>query len=552
MNRRRFLEYLCWLGMAPKTSSGLTSTPHDLYDLTTFGNITLMHFTDSHAQLLPIYYREPSNHSGVGTKKPLFRHLEGQKFLKFFGLKPGSREAYAFSHLDFTDAAVVYGKMGGFAHLATLIKQIRAARGKENTLLLDGGDSWQGSATSLWTQGQDMIAAANLLGVDMMTGHWEFSYGSDRVMKNINQFKGDFLAHNISLSDEAQFSDEHDDPSVFKAYRIREIKGAKIAVIGQAFPYTPIAHPKRFTPAWQFGIQEQNLRTLVEQIKSKHQANVTILLSHNGLDVDLKLASRVSGIDLILGGHTHDALPRPIMVANPGGKTWVTNAGSHGKFLAVIDLQITNNRLKNFRYRLLPVFANLLEPDLEMQQLINTTRAPYVAKLQQPLVDTDQLLYRRDTYQGTFDRLILDALCTVNDTELALSPGFRWGTTLLPGHTIRYEDIMNHTAITYPETYIRPISGKELKDLLEDVADNLFNPDPYYRQGGDMVRVGGMHFKCNSEAVFGSRISQMTLKNGRPVAANKRYKTSGWASVQEIATSSPIQDVVVQFLKHKQ
>ena len=549
MNRRSFLQYLCWLGLSPASVFGALSKSSNYYDSSEFGNVTLLHFTDSHAQLLPVYYREPSINVGVGTVKAMPPHLVGQQFLAYFGIKPGSREAYAFSHLDFVEAATVYGKMGGFAHLAALIKQIRLARGHENTLLLDGGDSWQGSATALWSQGQDMIAASNLLGVDIMTGHWEFSYDSERVLKNTQQFKGEFLAQNIALTDEAQFAADTESAAVFKPYSIKAFKNARVAIIGQAFPYTPIAHPQRFTSDWRFGIQEQNLQNIIEQIKQSKQADAIVLLSHNGLDVDLKLASRISGIDVILGGHTHDAIPRPIPVKNSEGRTWVTNAGSHGKFLAQLDMDIANGRLRDLRYRLLPVFSNLIEPDIEMQTLINSIRAPYVTKLQQPLGVADRLLYRRDTFKGTFDELILAAILKVNNAQIALSPGFRWGPTLLPGHTIRYEDVMNHTAITYPETYVRAMRGLELKAILEDVADNLFNVDPYYRQGGDMVRAGGLRFFCNPEAPAGKRISQMRLTNGQLIAANKHYKVSGWASVGDVATGKSIDAVVTEYLQ---
>ena len=549
LNRRRFLQYLSWMGLSPELASGFTAIPSDLYASSAFGNVTLMHFTDSHAQLLPVYYREPSVNSDFGPGRKFTTYRVGQEFLHFFGIKPGSREAYAFTALDFVEAATIYGKMGGFAHLATLIKQIRRERGQENTLLLDGGDSWQGSATALWTQGQDMIAACNLLGVDMMTGHWEFTYGREQVQKNVSQFKGEFLAQNIALTEEAQFTADTEQAAVFKPYTIKAFKNAKVAVIGQAFPYTPIAHPQRFTASWQFGIQEQNLQKIIEQIKTTNQADAIVLLSHNGLDVDLKLASQVSGLDVILGGHTHDALPRPIAVKNSQGTTWVTNAGSHGKFLAVLDLDITHGRLRDLRYRLLPVFSNLIKPDVEMQQLINDIRAPYIAKLQQPLGVADRLLYRRDTYQGTFDKLILAALLKINDAQIALSPGFRWGATLLPGHTIRYEDVMNQTAIAYPETYVRILSGYELKAILEDVADNRFNPDPYYRQGGDMVRAGGFSFSCQPAAPFGKRISQMRLTNGQLIDAVKSYKVAGWASTGTNATGKAVDELVKQYLQ---
>lgn len=548
MIRRQFLQALGLLGISPGLTSCFTSIPDTLYPTADFGNVTLLHITDCHAQLLPIYYREPSGNIGVDSAYHRPPHLAGKEFLDFFGIKPGSREAHAFTHLDFAEAAAVYGKMGGFPHLATLIKQVKQSSAHGNFLLLDGGDTWQGSATSLWTQGTDMLAACNLLSVDVMTGHWEFTYGSAQVRDNIRQFNGDFVAQNVSLTEEAQFASGADSDSVFKPYTIKEFNNARIAIIGQAYPYTPIANPSRLIPDWQFGIQEQRLQKTVDKIRQQKSADVIVLLSHNGMDIDLKLAARVSGIDVILGGHTHDAIPKPVLVKNNQGKTWVTNAGSHGKFLAVLDLDISQNRLRDLRYRLLPVFSNLLEPDTEMQGLIDTLRQPYLGKLQESLGVADKLLYRRDTYKGTFDQLILDALLTVNDSQIALSPGFRWGTTLLPGQPITYEDVMNHTAITYPNTLRRKLSGSEIKSILEDAADNLFNKDPYYQQGGGMVRVGGMAFHCDPNAEFGQRISQMRLSNGGLLGANKLYPVSSWASVSQVAGGRPMADVLVDYL----
>ncbi len=527
---------------------GCSGRSAGLYDLPEFGNATLLHFTDCHAQLLPVYFREPAVNIGVGENRGRPPYLTGQQFLDFYGFKPGSAEAYAFTHLDFTEAASVYGKMGGFAHLSTLIKQIRQSRGYENTLLLDGGDNWQGSATALWTKGQDMLEASNLLGVDIMTGHWEFTYGSRQVLDNIARFRGEFIAQNIALTEEAQFAGDAETDALFKPYVIKAFKQGRVAVIGQAFPYTPIANPKRFMPDWQFGIQEQKLQQTIDHIKTSHEADVIVLLSHNGAPVDLKLASRVTGLDVILGGHTHDALPKPIPVKSAGGTTWVTNAGSHGKFLAVLDLDIQPGRLRDLRYRLLPVFSNLLAPDQDMQALIETIRQPYLEQFQRPLAVTDELLFRRDTFNGTFDQLILDAQLAVNDAQIALSPGFRWGASLLPGQTITFEDVMNQTAITYPETYVRTMTGRELKAVLEDVADNLFNKDPYYQQGGDMVRVGGMAFVCDPEAEFGRRISRMRLSNGDSFEADKSYKVAGWASVRQVDTGRPVWDVVADYL----
>ena len=549
MNRRHFLQALGLLGLSPGLTSCLSSIPGTLYPAPDFGNVTLLHITDCHAQLLPIYYREPSVNIGAGRLSYRPPHLVGQEFLDFFGIKPGSREAYAFTHLDFAEAAAVFGKMGGFAHLATLIKQIKQSSLHGNVLLLDGGDTWQGSATSLWTQGADMLAVCNLLGVEVMTGHWEFTYGSAQVMANIKQFKGEFVAQNVSLTEEAQFASGVETDLVFKPYVIKEFNNARVAIIGQAYPYTPIANPKRLIPDWQFGIQKSRLQQTVNMIRQQKSVDVIVLLSHNGMDVDLKLAGRVSGIDVILGGHTHDAIPKPIWVQNSGGKTCVTNAGSNGKFVAVLDLDIRQNRLNDLRYRLLPVFSNLLEPDAQMQQLIESIRQPYREKLRHPLGVADKLLYRRDTYKGTFDQLLLDALLQENESQIALSPGFRWGTTLLPGQTITYEDVMNHTAITYPNTQRRNLTGAEIKAILEDAADNVFNPDPYYQQGGDMVRAGGMTFHCNPNAEFGQRISQMRLSNGTLLDTKGTFPVSSWASVNQPAEGSPMADMVVEYLK---
>lgn len=549
LTRRQFLQALGLLGLPPILGSCQLFNPEPQYLATDFGNVTLLHITDCHAQLLPVYYREPSINLGSGGFSKQAPHLTGKAFLDFFGIKPGSREAYAYTHLDFTEAAAVFGKMGGFAHLATLIKQVKQASHHENILLLDGGDTWQGSATALWTQGADMLAACNLLGVDVMTGHWEFTYGAAQVLENIKQSKGEFVAQNVSLTEEAQFATGTESSLIFKPYTIKEFNNARIAIIGQAYPYTPIANPNHLVPNWQFGIQEQRLQQTVNEIKQQKSADVIVLLSHNGMDVDLKLASRVSGIDVILGGHTHDAIPKPIRVKNSGGKTCVTNAGSHGKFLGVLDLDVKQNRLRDLRYHLLPVFSNLLAPDTEMQGLIEKVRQPYLGTLQQPVGIADRLLFRRDTYQGTFDQLILAALLTANDSQIALSPGFRWGTSLLPGQAITYEDVMNHTAITYPNTQRRNLTGMEIKTILEDAADNVFNPDPYYQQGGDMVRVGGMTFQCDPSAEMGKRIREMRLSSGNLMDANKTYPVSNWAAVNHQADGRPMYDVLVEYLQ---
>jgi sulfur-oxidizing protein SoxB len=545
MNRREFLQIL-----AAAAASGLVldsrnamaaGNPGGYYDVPKFGNVSLLHFTDCHAQLLPIYFREPNVNLGIAASSGHAPHLVGEKLLKAFGIRPGTPEAHAFTYLDFEKAARTYGRVGGFAHLATLVKMLRANR--PGALLLDGGDTWQGSATALWTKGQDMVDAGKLLGVNIMTGHWEFTLGADRVKQIVdNDFKGnlDFIAQNIKTKD---FGDQ-----VFSPYVIKEMNGVPVAIIGQAFPYTPIANPGYMMPDWSFGIQDDHMQQMVDEARAKG-AQVVVLLSHNGMDVDLKMASRVTGIDAILGGHTHDGVPLPTMVKNSKGQTLVSNAGSNGKFLAVLDFDVKNGKIVGHQYKLLPIFSNLLEPDRAMSELIEKARAPYADKLNEKLAVTEDLLYRRGNFNGTFDQLILDALIAVKGADLAFSPGFRWGTTLLPGEAITMERLMDQTAITYPSTTLTEMTGETIKLILEDVCDNLFNADPYYQQGGDMVRVGAMTYTCNPGQKIGKRISEMRLK-GKLIDPQKKYKVAGWAPVSENAAGGePIWDVVATYLR---
>ncbi|MES2279796.1 MAG: thiosulfohydrolase SoxB [Pseudomonadota bacterium] len=516
-----------------------------LYDVPRTGNVHLLHMTDCHAQLMPMYFREPSVNLGVGSMRGQSPHLVGQHLLKAAGIKAGSAEAHALTYLDFERAARQYGKVGGFAHMATLVRQLRALR--PGALLLDGGDTWQGSATALWTQGQDMVDAAKLLGVDVMTGHWDFTYGQDRIKKIVEgDFAGkiDFVAQNVKTSD---FGDP-----VFKPYVIKEMNGIPVAIVGQAFPYTPIANPGWMTPDWSFGIRETEMQETVNDARAKG-AQAVVLLSHNGMDVDLKMASRVTGIDAILGGHTHDGVPTPVIVSNPGGKTIVTNAGSNGKFLGVLDLDVKDKKVAGFSYRLLPVFSKLLPADAAMSELITKVRAPYEAKLAEKLATTEGTLYRRGNFNGTFDQLILDGLMEVRGAEIGFSPGFRWGTSLLPGQAITREHLMDQTAITYPWTTLTDMRGDMIKTILEDVCDNLFNPDPYYQQGGDMVRTGGLTYTCEPGAKMGSRIQDMRLK-GKLIEADKTYKVAGWAPVAEASKNAgaPIWEVMETYFKaHK-
>jgi sulfur-oxidizing protein SoxB len=558
LSKREFLQVLgaasvAGMALGQYDEADAATAEQALYELPPLGTgpgfVSFLHMTDCHAQLRPIHFREPSVNLGLGSMQGQLPHLVGEHLLKRAGVRPGTALSHAYTYLDFDRAARRYGKVGGFAHLATLIKRLKASR--PGALLLDGGDTWQGSATSLWTNAQDMVDACKLLGVDVMTGHWEFTYGMQRVKEIVEKdFAGkvDFIAQNIKTTD---FGDP-----VFKPYVMKEMSGVKVAIVGQAFPYTPIANPRYMVADWEFGIQDANMQKVVDEARAAG-AQLVVLLSHNGMDVDLKLASRVRGIDAIFGGHTHDGVPVAVPVSNAGGTTLVTNAGSNSKFLGVMDFEVDlssrSGKVKNHRYRLLPIFANMLKPDAEMDALITKIRAPYAAKLDEKLATTDGLLYRRGNFNGSWDQLICDALMDVQGADIAFSPGFRWGTTLLPGQAITRELLMDQVAVTYPYATVTPMSGETIKTVLEDVADNLFNPDPYYQQGGDMVRVGGLAYSITPGEKMGSRIGDMRL-NGKPIEASKTYKVAGWAPVAEEASKAghkPVWDVVETWLKNQ-
>ena len=546
LTKREFLQLMTAAGvagMAVGRHAEAATAADQLYDVPRFGQVSFLHMTDCHAQLKPIHFREPSINLGIGGMRGQLPHLVGEHLLKAAGVPAGSAQAHALTYLDFENAARRFGKVGGFAHLASLVKRVRASR--PGALLLDGGDTWQGSGTALWTDGQDMVDACKLLGVDVMTGHWEFTLGMERVKTIVEKdFAGkvDFVAQNIKTAD---FGDP-----VFKPYVIREINGVPCAIIGQAFPYTPIANPRYMVADWEFGIQDQNMQAMVDEARGKG-AQVVVVLSHNGMDVDLKMASRVSGIDAILGGHTHDGMPVATLVSNKSGKTIVTNAGSNGKFLGVLDFEVKDKKVADFRYKLLPVFSNLLPADKEMDALIQKIRAPYETRLSETLGVTDGLLYRRGNFNGTGDQLLVDALMEVQGAQIAFSPGFRWGTSLLPGQPITREWLLDMTATTYSFATITEMTGEMIKTVLEDVGDNLFNPDPYYQQGGDMVRVGGLSYVCDPTASMGKRISEMRL-GGQLIDASRRYKVAGWAPVAEEARragNKQVWEVVEQWLK---
>ena len=509
----------------------------NLLDFKSFGNVSIMHITDIHGQLKPLYFREPDINLGVGNVLGKPPHITGKEFLKYFKIPLKSADAYSLSSEGFSNLAKTYGKMGGLDRIATVVKSIRSER--PNALLLDGGDTWQGSYTALKTNGMDMVKAFNLLGVNAMTSHWEFTLGIERVMELVeNHLNFPFLGANI-------FDTEWDERA-FEPYTFTEQNGKKIAIIGQAFPYMPIANPSWMFPGLSFGIREKNIQEIVNEVKSKN-ADLVVLLSHNGFDVDRQLASRTEGIDIIFCGHTHDALPIPIIE----NKTLLVASGSNGKFLSRIDLNVDKG-IKDFKYRLIPIFSDVISSDKEMANLINEERKPFLSILKEEIGETDSVLYRRGNFNGTWDDLICNAIIDERGADIALSPGFRWGPSLIPGSKITIEDIYNATAMSYPKVYLTEMTGNTLKIILEDVADNLFNPDPYYQQGGEMVRVGGMGYKIDINKSQGNRISEMTmLKTGDRIEPEKKYKVGGWASVNENTEGPPVWELVEKYIRRK-
>ena len=528
------------VGLSAHALAEADDAPGRLLEFESLGNVTLLHLTDTHAQLQPVYFREPDTLLGVGDERGKPPYLTGAALLAHYRIAPGSLAAYALTPDDFTALAARYGRLGGYAHLATLIKRVRAER-PGRTLLLDGGDALQGSATALWSRGEDMLRATNQLGVEVFTAHWEFIHGLDRVRELFGdretrgRFVGDFVAQNVW---EAGWGDR-----VFRPYTLREVGGVRVGVIGQAFPYTPIAHPRRFVPDLTFGIRDDRIQLLVDELHDTHHAECVVLLSHNGIAVDLKLATRVKGLDVILGGHTHDGLPQPIVV----GRTLVVNSGSHGKFLSRLDLDVRGGRVVGHRHRLVPVLSSALPADPEMERLIREIRAPHEARLAERLAVSESLLYRRGNFNGTFDELILDALLTRAEAEVAFSPGFRWGITIVPGQAITLDDVYAHTALTYGNTWTRELTGAEIVAIMEDVADNLFHPDPYYRQGGDMVRMGGLTYTIEPGKPMGRRIRDVRVGAG-PLDPARRYRATGWASVGK-ADGPAAWDVVADHLR---
>ena len=561
LSRREFVYMMAVLGAAPvfaNSHTRMTDTSkklEDYYKLKPFGNARFMHMTDSHAQLLPVYFREPSVNLGFFSNFGKPPHIVGEKLLDYYGIKGNKRLEYAYSCVNFEKHAKVMGKVGGFAQIKTVVDYLRDSFGADKTLLLDGGDTWQGSATALYTRGRDMVGAMNLLGVDVAVGHWEFTYKAEEVLANVKELKAEFLAQNIFVKEDSLMNgvEAYDEDSglAFKPYTIKKMSNARVAIIGQAFPYTTIANPQRFIPDWTFGIKEDSMQEIVNKIKAEEKPDAIIVLSHNGFDTDKKMAEVVTGIDFIMGGHTHDGVPEAVPVKNANGTTYVCNAGSNGKFLNVLDLDIQKGKIKDFKFTLLPIFSDLIPENKEMKKYIEDVRLPFLKELTRPIATTEQTLFRRGNFNGSWDQIICDALLEVKEAQISLSPGFRWGTSVMPGQTITFDDLMTQTAMTYPETYARDIKGEDIKAILEDVADNLFNEDPFYQQGGDMVRTGGISYKINPTAKMGERITDIVLtKTGEKLDASKSYKVAGWSTVGAQSEGEPVWETVETYLKN--
>ncbi len=596
LNRRQFMKLMAAAaaaGSVPAMYSARAfsqqSAPDGFYDAPMQGDARILHITDVHGQLLPVYFREPNVNLGVGEAFGRPPHTVGTQLLEEAGLKQDSPEAYAYTYLNFLKAAQQYGRTGGFAHLKTLLDQLRdQAGGASNTLTVDGGDLWQGSATSLWTRGVDMVEASNILGLDVMVGHWEFTYAEAEVLSNVALFKGDFIGQNVRILEDSLFDDayfemverfdgrglyDEDSGHAFQPYVIKEINGARIAVVGQAFPRTANANPPEFFPDWSFGLREPDMAELVEQIRGDEQPDAVVLLSHNGMDVDIKMAERVPGLDAVFGGHTHDGIPVPIRVKNPSGREcWVTNAGSNAKFVGCMDFALGGSGIENMHYKMFPVITNWLDEDPEMASYIAQMRQTtygedivesrrkdarfnpkWVGKtfdeiLTEKLAKADRVLYRRGNFMGTWDQVICNALRWEYDADIALSAGVRWGPSTLEGDWITMDDVMSQVATTYSETYVMDMTGQQILDMLEGVADNLFDPDPYLQSGGDMVRVGGLDYTIAPTQTLGQRISDARLDNGDAIEADKTYRVTGWATVNRTPDGRLIWEIIRDYL----
>ena len=600
MDRRTFLKFLA-MGAAGTTAASFpllmqnayaadATAPKDFYSIPKKGQARILHTTDLHGQLLPVYFREPNVNIGVGDAFNRPPHIVGEKLLEKMQLPKNSIESYAYTYLDFEEAARKYGRMGGYSHIKTLLDMLRKeAGGKENTITLDGGDLWQGSGTSLWTRGVDMVEASNILGVDVMVGHWEFTYEEQEVLSNVALFKGDFIGQNVRVKEDALMDDKYmemvdknegrglfdeDSGYAFQPYTIKEVGGKRIAVIGQAFPRTANANPPEFFPDWSFGLREDDMRDLVKKVRTEEKPDAVVMLSHNGMDVDIKMGENIPGLDAVFGGHTHDGMPQPIQAKNKeGGTCLVTNAGSNGKFVGVMDIDASDGKV-NLHYKMLPVISNMLPADPEMEAYLTQMRdKKYDEKivesrnperkfskerlgksfkeiLEEKLAKADRTLYRRGNFMGTWDQILCNALREEYKADIAMSAGVRWGTTTLKGDWITMEDVMTQCSMTYAETYMNEMTGKQLLNVLEQVADNLFDPDPYLQSGGDMVRVGGLDYTMDPSKELYKRITDAKLDNGEAIDPEKKYKVAGWAVVNRTPDGPLMWDVVAKYIRN--
>jgi len=599
IDRREFLKLMgagtaaamipgCSSDQDSASSAGETSQaamPKGFYDLPMKGTARIFHITDVHGQLNPVHFREPNVNLGVGDAYGRPPHIVGSKLMQYMGMPVNSPESYAYTYLDFDSAARKYGKTGGYANMKTLLNQLREqAGGRENTLTIDGGDLWQGSGTALWTRGVDMVEASNIMGVDVMVGHWEFTYREDEVLNNVTMFKGDFIGQNVRVKEDALFGDEYatmvekydgnglfneDTGHAFRPYVIKNVNGARICIIGQAFPRTANANPQEFFPDWSFGLREDDMIELVEEIRANEKPDAIVLLSHNGMDVDIKMAERVPGLNAVFGGHTHDGIPKPVEVKNVSGNTClVTNAGSNSKYVGVMDFDIADGKVKAMHYKMMPIITEWLPADKEMQAYIDQMRQTkyddkvvesrnsefafnkdrvgktYEDILGEKLAIADRTLFRRGNFMGTWDQILCNALRDEYNADVSMSAGVRWGTSKLKGDWITMEDVLTQCAMTYGETYVTQMKGKDLLNVLEQVADNLFDPDPYLQSGGDMVRIGGLDYTIEPAQTLGKRITNAKLDNGEVIDPDKNYSVSGWASVGRAPDGRPLWDVV--------
>jgi len=531
ISRRDFLQFAGALGLLSATGTNLFAGEaakekikklsfSDLVEFKAKGKVSLLHICDMHAHIKPLYWREPSTlisaKNLVGT--PGF--ICGDAFQEYYGTKSGSIDQYFDTHNDFEILAKKFGKMGGISHMKPMIDHVRKERGEKNVLLLDSGDTWQGTAVALKTGGEAIVDAQNYLGVDVMVGHWEFTYGKERVFELIKKFKGEFISQNVIDND--PFSDDFEE-LIFPPYTIKEVGGYKIGIIGQSFPFTSTANPKKFTEGWSFGLRHESLQKYINELRKEKKVDCIVVLSHDGFSVDQELAKKVKGVDFILSGHTHDPSPKPIVIND----TVILIAGSHGKYVGRLDIEIEKGKVKDYEFKLMPVASSLIPADKAGDELIAKWYKPYDKELNEVLGTTKNILYKRDTFYSTFDALIGTAIQEEMKSDIVFTPGYRWGTTVIPGDPITKDNVYEMTAITYPEVYTFELKGDKIAKLMEDIADNVFNENPLLQQGGDMSRLTGASYSIKIDAKSGKRISDFMI-GGKPIDLKKTYLVSSW------------------------